>query len=185
MASSEITKKALSNSLKELLTKKPLNKVNVSEICDNCKINRKTFYYHFKDKEDLVNWIFDSELAEVANQEADVESLNGIERVVEYFYENRGFYRKVLRIEGQNSFSEHFRDLCCALLMERLKKIFKSSDITDFQVNFYADGITCALKRWLTTSNCLTPEEFMSQIRSCIRLTAIHIYENMDEYNLK
>ena len=49
MADSNITKQARSGSLKKLLTKKPLEKISVADICTLCGMNRKSFYYHFKD----------------------------------------------------------------------------------------------------------------------------------------
>ena len=61
MADSNITKLALSNALKELLEEQSFEKISVSDICERCGMNRKSFYYHFKDKYDLVNWIFDTE----------------------------------------------------------------------------------------------------------------------------
>ena len=44
--------------LKGLMAEMPFEKINVSQICERCGMNRKSFYYHFKDKYDLVNWIF-------------------------------------------------------------------------------------------------------------------------------
>ena len=53
---SEITKRALENALKTLLLKKPLNKITISDVTEECGVNRMTFYYHFKDIYDLVEW---------------------------------------------------------------------------------------------------------------------------------
>ena len=53
---SQVTKRALEQSLKNLLLKKPLTKITVGDIADDCGINRMTFYYHFKDIYDLVEW---------------------------------------------------------------------------------------------------------------------------------
>lgn len=53
---SEITKHALAQSLKKILAKKPLNKITISDITEDCGINRMTFYYHFKDIYDLAEW---------------------------------------------------------------------------------------------------------------------------------
>ena len=52
------TEKALAASLKKLLEKKTLNKITVKDITDDCGVNRQTFYYHFHDVYDLVEWIF-------------------------------------------------------------------------------------------------------------------------------
>ena len=52
-----ITKIAMEASLKKLMLKKPLDKITISDITDDCGISRMTFYYHFKDIYDLVDWI--------------------------------------------------------------------------------------------------------------------------------
>ena len=53
---SDITKRAISASLKKLLLTKSLNKITIQDITDDCGINRQTFYYHFADIYDLVEW---------------------------------------------------------------------------------------------------------------------------------
>lgn len=53
---SQVTKRALEQSLKNLLLKKPLTKITIADIAEDCGINRMTFYYHFKDIYDLVEW---------------------------------------------------------------------------------------------------------------------------------
>ena len=43
---SNITKRALEDSLKHLLLKKPVNKITINDITEDCGVNRATFYYH-------------------------------------------------------------------------------------------------------------------------------------------
>ena len=52
----QVTKRALEQSLKNLLLQKSLTKITVKDITEDCGINRMTFYYHFKDIYDLVEW---------------------------------------------------------------------------------------------------------------------------------
>ena len=53
-----MTKKALASALKRLLEHKTLDKITVSDLTDLCGLNRQTFYYHFKDIYDLLEWIY-------------------------------------------------------------------------------------------------------------------------------
>ena len=53
---SDITKRAISASLKKILCEKNLSKITVQDIADDCGINRQTFYYHFQDIYDLMEW---------------------------------------------------------------------------------------------------------------------------------
>ena len=61
MADSNLTKRAFARAMKALMSEKPFEKISVGDICERCDMNRKSFYYHFRDKYDLVNWIFDTE----------------------------------------------------------------------------------------------------------------------------
>ena len=61
MADSNITKRALAVALKSLLAERPFAKVSVRDICEACGMSRKSFYYHFQDKYELLNWIFFTE----------------------------------------------------------------------------------------------------------------------------
>lgn len=63
-----------------------------------------------------------------------------IRDVCHYFYDNRNFYRKALKIEGQNSFSENFREYITPLLKLRLTYLFGDSD-DEFTLNFFTDAI--------------------------------------------
>ena len=62
---SQTTKRALEASLKKLLLQKPLNKITINDITEDCGVNRMTFYYHFKDIYDLVDWILMEDAAKV------------------------------------------------------------------------------------------------------------------------
>ena len=69
---SELTKKALAVSLKKLLSKKELSKITISNITDECGVNRQTFYYHFKDIYDLLELIYKNEVIdEIYNKDEE------------------------------------------------------------------------------------------------------------------
>lgn len=172
MADSNITKKALSTALRELMEETPFKKISVADICARCDMNRKSFYYHFRDKYDLVNWIFDTEFISLARNHANDDRWEFIEAMCCYFYENRAFYSKALQIKGQNSFSEHFRAFIHPLLRNRITDIVGTKDFPDMCVDFFVDGILCAMERWLMDKNCVPPSQFISSIRQLLELTA-------------
>ena len=55
---SEITKRAFASSLKKMLAKRPLEKIRVIDITEDCGVNRQTFYYHFHDIPEVVECHF-------------------------------------------------------------------------------------------------------------------------------
>ena len=117
------TKAALEESLKRLLLKKPLDKITITDITTDCWISRMAFYYHFKDKFDLVNWIFDVEYLSHVQLGVDLIGWDSVLHLCDYFYENKDFYRKVMKVEDQNSFINHFRDIVSPLMEEDIREI--------------------------------------------------------------
>lgn len=181
MADSNITKRALASALKRLMKEKPFKKISVADICQMCDMNRKSFYYHFKDKYDLANWIFDNEVIALLRNCRTDDRWDMIERVCHYLYENRWFYCKAFQIQGQNSLSEHFREFLLPLLQERMKEVVGPGDVHQIGVNFFADGIVCAILRWLMDKNCIPPDQFVSVIRKVVENTAITVYKDMQQ----
>ena len=55
----------LVSGLVELLSVKSFEDLSVSEICDTAKVHRATFYKHFNDKYEFLNFCFDNELAKI------------------------------------------------------------------------------------------------------------------------
>ncbi len=185
MADSNITKRALAASLKELMVDQPFEKINVAQICERCNMNRKSFYYHFKDKYDLINWIFDTEFIELLKHEnlsADyTERWAFIEKINRYFYQNHSFYRKALQIDGQNSFSDHFREYIRPLIAVRISKLFGEQQWDEFTLDFLSDAVVCAMERWLRTKECLPPEQFVEKLKALIEKCAHAICREMSQ----
>jgi len=183
MADSNITKQALAVSLRELMEEVPFEKINVAQICQRCGMNRKSFYYHFRDKYDLVNWIFDTDFISLASSAASPSyqaQWDFIETSCRYFYENRRFYRKVFQIAGQNSFSEHFSEYISPILKSRLTFLLGSEQADEFSVDFFNDAVLCAMKRWLLARDCMPPEEFVAKLRRLLQNGAIAILHQLE-----
>lgn len=148
MADSSITKRALGEALKKLLKTKSFSKICIREICELCNMNRKSFYYHFRDKYDLVIWIFESEFLKRAEKHSD-----GIWRTAKelcsYFYENKHFYKKILQVYGQNSFSEYFLEACEIRFAEKIRNTEGFENLEKSTIELYASCFVLALYKWL------------------------------------
>mgnify|MGYP001233706116 CR=1 FL=1 len=84
------TKRALANSLKKLLSKRSFDKITVKDIVEDCGVNRQTFYYHFHDIYDLIEWIFQDAAEDLIRNGLDYEDWSaGLEILLQYLQENR------------------------------------------------------------------------------------------------
>ena len=89
----QMTKSALAQSLKQLMADKTLDKITVKEIVARCGVNRQTFYYHFRDIYDLLDWMFINEGYEFSRLYPNTAVLDDGQTVVRnlcsYLIENR------------------------------------------------------------------------------------------------
>lgn len=86
------TKKEMCRSLKKLMSRKPLNRISIREIVEDCGYNRQTYYYHFKNIYDQLEWLYRDEfLALVENYDDNALLQEGFLNLLKYVDENRDF----------------------------------------------------------------------------------------------
>ncbi|MFR3323614.1 MAG: TetR family transcriptional regulator [Oscillospiraceae bacterium] len=111
MSNAAFTKLMIAQGLKRLLKTTSFVNVSVGDIARECKISRNTFYYHFKDKYDLISWIFYTEITSILSDDISLGHWrDSLLSLCKYMQENRDFYLNVLEFQGQNSFSECLMD---------------------------------------------------------------------------
>ena len=181
MADSNITKRALAAALKELMEEMTFDKITVGHICNKCEMNRKSFYYHFKDKYDLVEWIYYTEFVGAMREKTHKDSMGILLDICLYFEENRKFYRKVLKYDGQNSFFEYFKELLTPWIEKRVLDIFENDENNSFYISFFSDAFINAIKKWLLESNDISAEKFVSLVFSCIQGVAENVVKDISE----
>ena len=167
------TKKLLADCIKEMMEEKPFSKISVADICEECQLNRKSFYYHFKDKYQLVNWIYyDEFIKNIENEEfASVWEL--LKELCEYLYANKEFYKKVFEIEGQNSFNDYFTEQLEPLLTKSMERIVEENEDREFHVLFYSFALLASLRRWLSEYGQFSADEYLSLLREAARDMAL------------
>lgn len=168
MSNSNITKKALANAFKELMIEKSFLHITINDICSKCSLNRKSFYYHFKDKYELLNWIFYFEFISTYKESKDDKQKVFLD-LCTYLYNNKEFYRKALLIEDYNNFKNCLQKNICSLVKNGLRKYFPKEEINEFDVVFMADGFVCSIERWLMELDCEPPENFVNKIFNFIK----------------
>jgi len=178
MADSNITKRALAEAMKLLMCDLPFDKITVAHICEKCDMNRKSFYYHFKDKYDLVNWIYDTEFICVAGQKDYETGWDFLSDLCYYLDRNRTFYRKALKIKGQNSFTDHFAELLQPVVAEYLEKIL-DGESGEFQIMFFADAFVGTIKRWIMELDNMNANEFLDMLKITIERVAKKVIIDM------
>ena len=141
------TKDLISDSFYELAKSKPVNKISVREITENCQITTPMFYYYYKDKDDLIFQRFSGELQKAMDKLKKPYYLDDILEVYRKVLKNDlDYYTNILRhSHGNNSLIYTARtsaiSQCEKLIMERFNMETLSDDIK-FMIDFYITGVT-------------------------------------------
>ena len=118
------TKKIIRDAFWELLEEKPYNKITVQDIVNRCQVNRNTFYYHFEDKYDLVNWYFQSGITQFLVERGAYTSWDSLLAAIkDYFLENKVFYCNALAYNGQNSLQKYMFDYLCSIFEQNAREL--------------------------------------------------------------
>lgn len=165
MPKPELTKKLIADMLKKLMVNVNLDKITVQDIVRECGLNRKTFYYHFKDKQDLVCWIFDTEFAALTDLNQD----NSVfDELVEHLYNNRDFYVAALSSEVQNNLKEHFFNIIFDSSMIKIKEILGSDELEIDEIkliaSFFSNGIVGSITQWAKEGMQSFPYQYSAKL---------------------
>ena len=136
---SQVTKRALEQSLKNLLLKKPLTKITVGDIADDCGINRMTFYYHFKDIYDLVEWSCLEDARRALDEKKTHETWQqGLLQIFEAVQENSPFILNVYRCVHREQVEEYLQPLVDRLVLDVIDEESSGMTVRDEDKQFIA-----------------------------------------------
>ena len=159
-------RRALADTMKELMSEKSFASISVKSICESCGINRKSFYYHYRDKFDLVNDIYNMEFFDAASAKKYHSVWDFIDDVCVYIDKNRRFYRSAFSVEGQNSFRECFCESLEPMLISFCEQQSTSGKEAKRMANYLAVMISSAFVHWLEERNPMGAADFSNMLRT-------------------
>ena len=154
MKDSIITKQAIASSFKELMKIKSFDKISISDITKNCYLNRQTFYYHFQDKYELMNWIYYNEIF-----------LPLVDNLTENTYQNK-FEQMFIKMKDniyvyQNALSTNneygFKDYLISILEELIIILLENKKTLD--TKFCTYGLSSVIIDWVRRGMNETPQD--------------------------
>ncbi len=149
------TKQALAESLKELLKRKPLERITVKDIVSGCGINRQSFYYHFCDVYDLMEWTLEEDIRKFFEALSDPPE-NWQEKVrllFRYFYENRLMLLRGYEPKSQKRYRQVLEKWFLPILEEQMALCPQVAGVPqsqkEFLVKVYAWGFASLCLEWV------------------------------------
>ena len=151
---SQITKRSLEASLKKLLLKKPLDKITINNIAEDCGINRMTFYYHFKDIYDLIEWACIEDASRALDGKKTYNTWQeGFLQIFEVVRDNKPFimnvYRSVSREQVEIYLYKLTYDLLIGVVEEKAVGMSVRNEDKKFIADFYKFAFVGLMLDWI------------------------------------
>lgn len=148
-----MTKKIIKDALLELLDKKPLDKITVTDICNTADLNRSTFYAHYEDATQVLREI-EADVMQQLPMQSDYLTAENSEKFLtmltdffRYIRENETLFRILLLKTGRVSFNQRL----AATVMGKYHKqnLIRDSLIERYRYIYCVNGALELLKEWV------------------------------------
>ena len=166
-----LTRRLLYEALVEILKKKHINQVTVTELCAKAGINRATFYTHYNTPNDILIWMLEKHAAAMTEMQhrqraGAITSEQQITETCEYLYEHREFFKIIIRNDmdqsiGPRILDEVMRQAATPILLNE-----GNYDETDCLLigTYVISGSYKLISKWLIEDLPKTPKEIASLI---------------------
>ena len=170
---SQVTKRALEASLKNLLLKKPLSKITISDITEDCGINRMTFYYHFKDIYDLIEWSCEEDASKAISGNKTYETWQqGLLQLFKAVQDNKPFimnvYHSVSREQVENYLYKVTYDLLEDVVEEQAQGMSVRDEDKAFIASVYKYAFVGLMLDWIKGDMKGDPRELVDRLELVI-----------------
>ena len=173
MKKGEITKRNIADAFRNLLRSNEFDEITITDITNECDLNRLTFYYHFKDKYDLLYWIFDIDVIQPVI--GTIDPVNWSDRllcVLKEIRDKKEYYDKIITYKRMDFWNYMF-EVSKTIIMDTLEAV-ETSDIDclkdnfEFTSYFVAFGVSGSIYDWAANGMKETPEEMVAKIERVV-----------------
>lgn len=157
------TKNLIKQEFIKLLNKKSLHNITVTEIAKQCKIERKTFYYHYENLPQLVKEIFDEELEDVI--EEFNETLSWEESFIsatKFILENKKVVKHMYESDYKVELEKYIFSLSGEIMKKYVERVAKDTNAQEIDIKliafFYQCALSSSLIQWVATDMKTDPK---------------------------
>lgn len=147
----ERTKLWIADKMKALMRKKPVSKIRITEICAAAEIERSTFYYHFKDKYDLVAWIFYH-----SAENMDVTNISEAANHMRQMKNDILFYKRAYEDNSPQALWQYMLEYFAEAYTAAAKSALQADTLDtqlSYSIRLYCYGAVGMAKEWILTDN--------------------------------
>ncbi len=165
MANLDIIKNAVAEGTKDLMRSKTIDSISVYEICEKTGLNRRNFYRYFRDKYEVVEWIYYHDYLLNTEHFEGWSIWDYMPHIAQILYSDRAYYINAFLYTGQNSFRACVIRYLKGIFRPDYRPCFSSDAMYDFYVTHECNMAFDLFLQWLSADHPESPEEFVESFR--------------------
>jgi AcrR family transcriptional regulator len=151
---SQITRNAITESTLKLAAQRPIKKITVKDITNDCGITRNTFYYYFKDIYDVLDIAFCNEISKAMGDDGKAFTNDeSFFELAEFVLKNKAVFKNVYNIMGDKKMksylNEKIHDMTMAYIRGEAVGLNASEEDLAIIAVFYEEALAGIVIRWL------------------------------------
>lgn len=165
----QFTQKAIAESLIKLLNERPLDKITIKDIVEDCGINRNTFYYHFEDIPSLVKQILNAEVEKVLlKQEAVVSWEEGFIEGAQFALQNKKVVYHIYNSARREEVEKYLYHVAGDVMRQYVEAAAAGSKAKEEDkkliADFYKSALVGMTLDWLNSGMKYAPEPLIRRL---------------------
>ncbi len=166
-------KQIFADTLIEMLNKKSLSEITITDIVSQCGVSRQSFYYYFNDIYDLLEWYFIQETEKALNEYSDIDSWQtGYIRIMRWAQKNKALvmntYRSIQREYIEVFMYRVLYQYIIKVVNTEAENLRVSQEQCAFVAQFYTLAINAVSLEWIRTGMNRNPEEVAESVNFLI-----------------
>lgn len=171
-------KNIISETFIKMVKEKGLDKITVKSLIEACSISRQTFYYHFQDIMDVVEWSVNKSVQKTLSKSLQVQvPAQALEIFLSSAAENHTLIYKLLASHRREEIEKTFIAATKTYLREMLRQKAPDSNLNYSDLEVLLDFWSCGITGVLFT-NC-------SNKNLNVKLLANQLYRLLSEHMLR
>lgn len=161
------TKGIIVEAMNQLLKEQKFEKITVQNIIDRAHCSRGTFYRHFKDKYDIMNYFYLETNQDIISN-SELSGKEKTEAIVDSVLKNKEYFGGVADVEGINSFRTFVKQCSKQFYLTVYREKFRTDASIpaeiDFMTDFLAAGCAATIGKWVLGDGDLSKEQLVDSL---------------------
>lgn len=163
-------KKLITSAFIELCNEKPLKKIKIDDILKHSGVSRQTFYNHFHDKNELIQYFYQTYI--ISKWHTPDKSLDFCEACLSCFYADKKYHRiikQAIQLGGQNNLSDFMYEHSRIFDRKWHQAFNNGKELSEIQLlasDYHSDAGMRLRILWILNGMPISPEQLTEQIIS-------------------